>query len=94
MYNIHKYTLEYTFIHVYISCVCVQVYAVTNVHGLQLWDFGSEECLVDVEDMRPACSQAAAREIDYLIDCWYANRRRSLLYVLGLSFLCVRSLLY
>jgi hypothetical protein len=48
-----------------------QLYAVTNVHGLQLWDFGREELLVNIEDMRGPCSQAVASHMDYLIDCKY-----------------------
>lgn len=64
-----------------------QVYAVTNVHGIQIWDFGAfsstdfsnsscrgcdlqaggaaqaQTLLVNVEDLRPACSMAASLQV-------------------------------
>ena len=38
--------------------------------------------MVNIEDLRPACSQAVAFEMDYLIDCKY-NAANDELYVLA-----------
>lgn len=55
----------------FVGAQAQQLYALTNVQGLQLWDFGREEMLVNIEDMRAPCSQAVSSQMDYLIDCKY-----------------------
>ena len=44
----------------------LQLYVLTHVEGLQLWDFGAETRLVKVDDIRPSLSQASpGLQIDY-----------------------------
>ena len=60
-----------------------QAYALSNVHGLQLWNLGAEEILVDIDDLRPACSQAVSCQMDYVIDCKYDADKDALYVVAG-----------
>ncbi len=47
-------------------CFFAQLYVLTHVEGLQLWDFGAESRLVKVDDLRPSLSAASpGLEIDY-----------------------------
>jgi hypothetical protein len=43
-----------------------QLYVLTHIEGLQLWDFGAETRVVKVDDMRPSLSATSpGLEIDY-----------------------------
>jgi hypothetical protein len=67
----------------FVGAQAQQAYAVTNVHGIQLWNLGADELLVDIQDVRAPCAQAVSIPIDYAIDCKYDCDTDALLVVVG-----------